>query len=161
LEKLAATVPRAQLLGRVSDQRKHELLSSAWFLLSASHHEGWGISVLEAAARGTPALAVDAPGLRDAIEDGVTGVLVHTTDESLVDDLAKAWIDLATDTEQRTRLGQAALRRSDEYSWSTVVDRWIDVMREVVEQEQRGSGWSHGSQGTGQVDREDRRADER
>jgi glycosyltransferase involved in cell wall biosynthesis len=160
LRKLAATVPRTQLLGRVSDEQKHELLSSAWFLLSASHHEGWGICVLEAAVRGTPTLAVDATGIRDAIEDGVTGVLVHASDESLVEDLAKAWIDLATDTEWRNRLGQAAIRRSASYSWPSVVDRWMDVMHELVDLDDRGGGKVHGGQGNDRRDREGCRADE-
>lgn len=39
--------------------------------------EGWGLVVTEAAARYTPAIGFDVPGLRDSIEDGVTGVLAR------------------------------------------------------------------------------------
>ena len=52
-------------------------LGSSWAVVSAAHHEGWGMSMMEGAAMGTPALATDAPGVRDAVIDGVTGVLVH------------------------------------------------------------------------------------
>ena len=43
--------------------------------------EGWGISVLEAAACGTPTVASDTPGLRDAFVHGESGVFVRPTDE--------------------------------------------------------------------------------
>ena len=44
-------------------------------LASASVAEGWGMTITEAAACGTPAVVTDIAGHRDAVVDGVTGVL--------------------------------------------------------------------------------------
>ncbi|ETA03127.1 glycosyltransferase [Frankia casuarinae] len=55
---------------------RDRLLSSAWLTVNPSHGEGWGLSVLEAAALGVPAVAFRVPGLRDAVRDGTTGWLV-------------------------------------------------------------------------------------
>ncbi len=53
--------------GFVSQQRKLELLQSAWLYVSASEIEGWGIGVIEANACGTPAVVYAVPGLREAV----------------------------------------------------------------------------------------------
>ncbi|WP_232292059.1 glycosyltransferase family 4 protein, partial [Frankia sp. QA3] len=55
---------------------RDRLLAAAWLTVNPSHGEGWGLSVLEAAALGVPAVAFRVPGLRDAVRDGTTGWLV-------------------------------------------------------------------------------------
>jgi hypothetical protein len=60
-----------------SNERRDELVSSAWLSINASAGEGWGISVIESNAQGIPVLAFDRPGLRDSIRDGETGWLVE------------------------------------------------------------------------------------
>lgn len=67
---------RVHLHGHLPAAAKDRLLETAWLHLSASQGEGWGLSVLEAAALGVPTVAYDVEGLRDAIRDGVTGWLV-------------------------------------------------------------------------------------
>ena len=61
--------------GRLSDDALVELYRRAWVLASASAAEGWGMTVTEAAACGTPAVVTDIPGHRDAVQPGVTGLL--------------------------------------------------------------------------------------
>ncbi|WP_101833639.1 glycosyltransferase family 4 protein, partial [Frankia canadensis] len=63
--------------GYVDTATRDRLLASAWLTVNPSHGEGWGLSVLEAAALGVPAVAFRVPGLRDAVRDGVTGWLVE------------------------------------------------------------------------------------
>ena len=55
--------------GRVSEERKLELMREAHVHLFCSHREGWGLVVSEAAAMGTPSIGYDAPGVRDSIAD--------------------------------------------------------------------------------------------
>ena len=85
--------------------------------------EGWGITVLEAGARGTPSIASDSPGLREAVLDGETGLLVSHGD---VDALAGAIRRPVADQELRERLGARARRYSESLSWdatSVAVER--------------------------------------
>ena len=115
LSQMASRIPRTQVVGRVTEEEKIQLLGESWMLVTVSHHEGWGLSVLEAAALGTPTLATDAPGLRDAVEDGITGTLVYAEDNQLVTALAKAWVDLASNEDAGQRMGTAARERSAQF----------------------------------------------
>src|SRR5258708_6614918 len=64
------------LPGRVDANALLDLYRRAWVLASASAHEGWGMTITEAAACGTPAVATRIAGHIDAIVDGRTGLLV-------------------------------------------------------------------------------------
>lgn len=63
--------------GRRPDAVRDEILRSAWLTTSTSQGEGWGCSILEAAALGVPCLALQAPGVRDSVVHGRTGWLVE------------------------------------------------------------------------------------
>ena len=96
--------------GFVSEARKIALLRGAWANLFPSPKEGWGITVVEAAACGTPSLASDSPGLRDSVRHMETGYLVPHGD---VEALAARMLELAADPELVARLGDGGtpLRR--------------------------------------------------
>lgn len=68
--------PNITYFGYVSEEEKYRLMAEAWLLIHPSKREGWGLTVIEAAAFGTPTVAFDVAGLRDSIQDGMTGVLV-------------------------------------------------------------------------------------
>ncbi len=62
--------------GYQPDGVRDELLGRAWLTASTSASEGWGCSVVEAAAWGVPCVALRVPGIRDSVVDGRTGWLV-------------------------------------------------------------------------------------
>jgi glycosyltransferase involved in cell wall biosynthesis len=132
LRRQASVIPRVRVVGRVEEAEKDRLLSASWCFISAAHHEGWGMSVMEAAAHGTPALAMDAPGIRDAVIDGVTGTLVRAQPDELPRALADAWVEMASDPVRRGRMGTAARAWAKEYTWERTVDRWLEVLEEVA-----------------------------
>ncbi len=67
---------RTRFVGFVSDQERDTLLAGSRVAVCPSEKEGWGLTVIEANALGTPVVATDAPGLRDAVQHDVTGLLV-------------------------------------------------------------------------------------
>jgi glycosyltransferase involved in cell wall biosynthesis len=73
--------------------------------------------VLEAGACGTPAVATDVPGLRDAVRDGETGFLVRTPDATAFADALRRILD---DPALRARLGEAAHRFAATFDWDAV-----------------------------------------
>lgn len=77
------------LHGRVPQEERDVLVDSAWITATTSLAEGWGLSVMEAAAAGVPALAYDVPGLRDTVRHDATGWLLGP-DDDLASGLAKA-----------------------------------------------------------------------
>src|SRR5439155_26406399 len=98
---------RVDLLGWVDEAEKVRLLQTAHVFASTSEKEGWGLTVLEAAACGTPAVATDVPGLRDAVRGGETGLLVRPGD---VPAPAAALCRVLEDQGLRERLGATAVR---------------------------------------------------
>ena len=98
--------------GRLSDDALVELYRRAWVLASASAAEGWGMTVTEAAACGTPAVVTDIAGHRDAVQSGVTGVLSPDM-ASLARDIAR----VLGDRDGRDRMSAAALARASELTW--------------------------------------------
>jgi glycosyltransferase involved in cell wall biosynthesis len=138
LRRLAATVPRVHVAGRVPETEKERLLGEAWALVSAAHHEGWGMSVMEAAAHGTPTLALDAPGIRDSIVDDITGILVPASEVDAPAALARAWMRLASEPERVARLGAAAREWAARFTWDRTIDRWLLVLQEAASSERVG-----------------------
>ena len=98
--------------GRLGTDQLVELYRRAWVVVSTSVREGWGMTVSEAAACGTPAVATRIPGHLDAIEHGVTGML---TDRD--DDFARHLETLLCDPLLRRRLGRAASERVTALTW--------------------------------------------
>ncbi|MBE0447828.1 MAG: glycosyltransferase family 4 protein [Actinobacteria bacterium] len=118
--------------GYVDEEEKAELLGSAWAFVSPSSKEGWGITVLEANACGTPAIAYDVPGLRDSIIDGKTGLLVESGDVRV---LAEAIVKVLEDRELRKRLGENALRWAKRFSWDDSAMQFLKILEGVIASE--------------------------
>ncbi|MFW0788256.1 glycosyltransferase family 4 protein [Gordonia sp. CPCC 205333] len=101
--------------GHVTDRRKHELLAGAYLHVMPSQKEGWGIAVVEAAQHRVPTIGYrQAAGLADSIGHDETGYLVDGVDE-----LVSATRKLVDDPAQTRRLGDAAYRRAQDYSWQS------------------------------------------
>ena len=98
-------------VGQVSHAGLVDRYRRAWLVASASLAEGWGLTLTEAAACGTPAVATDIRGHRSSVVDGVTGVLAPL--EQLGDTLA----DVLLDEPRRQRLADAALARARTLTW--------------------------------------------
>ena len=109
-----------EFLGFVTEEQKLHLLRSTWANVFPSPKEGWGITVVEAAACGTPSLASDSPGLRDSVRHGQTGWLVPHGD---VDALAARMLELAGDRHAVEQLGRAARQFAETLSWEAAAAR--------------------------------------
>jgi glycosyltransferase involved in cell wall biosynthesis len=117
LGRLAATLDQESAVtfhGFVSEAQKVALLRGAWANLFPSPKEGWGITVVEAAACGTPSIASDSPGLRDSVRHMETGYLVPHGD---VPALAARMRELAADPALVARLGGGARRFAERLTW--------------------------------------------
>jgi glycosyltransferase involved in cell wall biosynthesis len=136
LERLASDLGIAaavEFTGYVDEQRKVALLRAMWFLANPSSKEGWGLTVIEANACGTPVVASDVPGLRDAIRDGQTGILYPYGD---VDALASAMIRLLDGPSLRAELSERALAWARTFDWNVAARRAVELLSARV----RGGG---------------------
>jgi glycosyltransferase involved in cell wall biosynthesis len=115
--------------GFVPQERKLHWLRAAWAAVFASEKEGWGLTVIEANACGTPVIASNSDGLRDSVIDGRTGILVPHGD---VQDLAAQMDRLACDTALRADLGKNGLEWAAGFNWDATADRMIGVMKDTL-----------------------------
>jgi glycosyltransferase involved in cell wall biosynthesis len=96
-----------------------------------SLNEGTPVALIEAAAAGVPAVATDVGGVRDVVEDGMTGRVV-TGDNPVV--LAEAVERLLADDAERARLGANARARAlERFSTDEMTSALADLYRGVVD----------------------------
>lgn len=103
--------------GYVSEEKKLELLSRAWTLVFPSIREGWGIPVTEAGCVGTPCIAFDSSGIREAVDYGNAGYLCS---ENSVDGLWKEMCLVISDEMMYSEKRQKAYQYSSQFQWDEV-----------------------------------------
>lgn len=86
------------------------LAASDLFVLASARWEGLPLTVLEAMASGLPAVVSDVGGTGEALQHGVSGLLVPPRD---VPRLAEAVLTLARDEEKRRRMGESGRARAE------------------------------------------------
>jgi glycosyltransferase involved in cell wall biosynthesis len=75
--------------GRLDAATRDQLVAEAWLTVNPSAREGWGVSIIESAAYGVPAIAFAVPGICDSVKHGETGWLLSEGS----DDLSSAIVD--------------------------------------------------------------------
>lgn len=114
--------------GFVTDEEKVAWMQRATVVVQPSRKEGWGLTVLEANACGTPVVATDVPGLRDSVRHGTSGLLAAPNPASL----ATCLLSVLSDDTLRARLARGARAWSERFRWDHVADAFADVVRAVA-----------------------------
>jgi glycosyltransferase involved in cell wall biosynthesis len=111
------------LPGRVDDATLLDSYRRAWVVAATSAHEGWGMTLTEAAACGTPAVATRIAGHEDAVVDGVSGLLADDQDG-----IAKALDRVIADEALRARLTTGATDHANAYTWGATACGTLQVL---------------------------------
>ena len=126
-----------EFLGEVPDETLVDLYRSADVLAVLSREsasvggaEGFGIVCLEAAACGVPVVAGRSGGLPDAVQDGVTGLLVDPLD---IGAAAEAIVALLGDPDRARRMGAAGRAAVlDHFTWDHMAKEARRLFEEAV-----------------------------
>jgi glycosyltransferase involved in cell wall biosynthesis len=124
--------------GYQSDEARDKLLGRAWVTTSTAAAEGWGCSVIEAAAWGVPCVALQVPGIRDSVINGRTGWLAkrpHDFGAALITAL-----DELTDAEPTREIAAACQQWARCFSW----DRSAELLAGVLLDQVRECATRHG-----------------
>lgn len=124
------------LPGRVSEQAKSDLLSQAWLTVAPSLAEGWGLTIIEANALGTPAVAYDVPGLRDSVRHAETGWLVQPG-QNLATTITGALEELC-DSHRQNLLADQARAWASSFSWDSSAERLAAVLLAEIRHRELG-----------------------
>ena len=115
------------LPGRLTDAELLDVYRRAWVVASTSVREGWGMTLTEAAACGTPAVATRIAGHQDAVVDGESGLLV-----SSVPELVEAVESIVANPMLRRRLSLGALRRAEQMTWERTAEAALRTLAAQV-----------------------------
>jgi glycosyltransferase involved in cell wall biosynthesis len=129
VEKLGMS-DRIHFHGFVSEMDKLEFLRQAHIAIQPSMKEGWGLTVLEANACGTPVIAANVPGLIDSVIDGETGILVPHGDPAM---LAHEVVALLTDVKRYQRISQAAVEWARRFNWKQSARSCLELFTQLVQ----------------------------
>ena len=112
-----------EFLGKISDQERNNLYAKCHFLIHPSFKEGFGLTVLEAAASGTPTIAKKGSSMDELIVNDKTGLLFD--DDKQIATLflkyfgGKEYIKLADDTSRMSR----------RYNWKQILSSSKSITR--------------------------------
>jgi len=126
LKGLAAGDPDITFFGWQADEKKLELLARAHILLVPGVREGFGINVIEAASRATPAVGYDVAGLRDSIRDGKTGFLAKN-----VEDASEKAIRLLEDKGLYLRMAGECLAYAKDFNWEKRGEEFVRLIERL------------------------------
>jgi glycosyltransferase involved in cell wall biosynthesis len=118
-----------EFTGYLTVEQKVDLLRRAWFTVTTSLKEGWGLTVIEANACGAPSVAADVPGLRDAVREGETGLLYPYGD---IGALSARMLRILEDGALRRRLGEGALRWAATFDWDEAAEKTLAFLSGVT-----------------------------
>ncbi|MFH1143117.1 MAG: glycosyltransferase family 4 protein [Candidatus Eisenbacteria bacterium] len=125
---------KVRFLGFQAGAEKLETLYKTRVLVYTSPKEGWGLSVIEANALGIPAVASDAPGLRESVQHDRTGLLVPHGD---VRALAEALIALLGDDALWRRMGRAGMEWAAQFHWDRAAPETMTLAESIMEEWKR------------------------
>ncbi len=111
------------LPGRLDDGALVDLYRRAWVVTSASAHEGWGMTITEAAACATPAVATRIAGHSDSIAEGRSGLLVDAP-EALAAEIER----VVADEGLRRRLSAGAIEHAARFTWGATAVGTLEVL---------------------------------
>lgn len=115
---------RVRFAGFVTDEEKRTLMSEAWVALTPSLKEGWGLTIVEAGAVGTPTVAFrGAGGVEESLVDGRTGLLAEDQE-----DFTAKVRELLTDDTLRLAMGAAARAHAAQFTWPAAGEKFAALI---------------------------------
>ena len=136
--ELRRRATRADLAGRVAFTGGLDrpaalaLLAGADLFVFASRTETQGLVLAEALAAGLPAVAVDGPGVRDSVRDGVDGVVIPARPAGDVPErLGAALVDMVDDASRRLEMAQRAKADAERFAVERRVDETLSLYRSL------------------------------
>ena len=115
-----------KFFGRISENKKAELMQRAWLFANPSFKEGWGIVNIEANYFGTPVIGSNVGGIRDSVIDGKTGVLFEYGNYK---ELADKISSLVKDKKKLSIMQKNGKKWSKKFSWDTKAKEYIDILK--------------------------------
>jgi len=124
---------RVTFLSPTSREHLADLYRAADVTVVPSYSESFGLVAVESQACGTPVVAAKVGGLRTAVADEVSGILIDGHDP---DDYARAVAHLADDATRRDELSRGAVAHAATFGWERTTAGLLDTYRAAIDDQQ-------------------------
>ncbi|MDG6999351.1 MAG: glycosyltransferase family 4 protein [Nitrososphaerota archaeon] len=114
--------------GKVSDERLAAIVRESWINIHCSVSEGWCLSAMEAAASGVPTTGYSVAGLKESVEEGVSGILVEDGNIAALSSAIRNIIENRQDYASRCR------KHAEQFSWDNAAKMWEQNLMNAIEQ---------------------------
>ena len=124
---------RVFVTGRRSHDEALGLLKACELFAFASHTETQGLVLAEALACGVPVVALEGPGVRDTVRDGIDGIVVARDPQAgEADRLASALVSLADDQARREEMARSAREGAPRFALQRRIGEVVELYRETL-----------------------------
>lgn len=127
IKKINSDKKRVILSGWVNDIEKH--YQDAVINVLCSYHEGFGLSLIEAAVHGLPSIVFDDYGFDDIIDDGINGYIIKDND---IDQMAYKISNLLNNEKDLNKFKNNALEINNKFIKEDIVKKWINLIDGIL-----------------------------
>jgi glycosyltransferase involved in cell wall biosynthesis len=119
----------AKFAGYMTGESLSQAYASADVFVFPSALETFGLVVVEAMAAGLPVVSSRVGGVRDTVQEGVTGYTFEVND---IAGMVEGVRQIAVSRERITEMGRAARAFAETQSWDAMMDEVIDLYRDLI-----------------------------
>ncbi len=119
-----------EFMGKLPDEKLYEEVAKSWVNIHTSRTEGYGYSILESSALGTPTVAFSVPGVRDSVLQGKNGILVKDND---IISLANAIIGILQNGYEKWY--DSCKKHASEHSWDIMANLWEEKIIDIIKKD--------------------------
>jgi glycosyltransferase involved in cell wall biosynthesis len=118
-----------KFLGRISEEKKKELMQKAWVFVNPSFKEGWGIVNIEANYFGTPVIGSNVGGIKDSVLDGKTGLLFSYGNSK---ELANKIKYLIENKNLSKKMSKEAKKWAMNFDWDSKARSYLNMLNKIA-----------------------------
>jgi len=107
-------------MGRISNEELARVVRESWVNIHFSVTEGWGLSIIESSASGTPTVAFKVPGVVDTVRDGYNGFLVNS-----IEGFKSRILDII---EKEDEFSTNSRKFAENFSWDKTANLWFKLL---------------------------------
>jgi len=119
---------RVKLLGYLPNIEKEKIYARSKINIVTSEKEGFSLTAIEAGRYGSVCVGYDNPGIRDAVLNGKTGLLVNNND---IDGLKEVILKLAKDDRLFAEMSKNCIEFSNKFTWDNTYLRFIKILERL------------------------------
>ncbi len=117
-----------KFLGRVSEEKKREIMQKAWVFINPSFKEGWGIVNIESNYFGTPVIGSKVGGIKDSVQDGKTGLLFEYGNSK---ELAEKIICLIKNKKSLDKMSKDSRKHALKFAWDKKAEEYLKILKRI------------------------------